>query len=73
MVGGETMTGKEVIEGIKNLEETRARNSMGCSENWYNFFYAMKETFTEEEILAMSDKELENLEKLAENIQEGLY
>jgi len=67
------MKANEIIEGIKNLKELTARNSMGCSENWYNFYYAMKETFTPEEIQSMTDRECELLERLAYNIQEGLY
>lgn len=46
---------------------------MGCSENWYNFFYAMKETFTLEEISSMSDRECDLLDRLAQSIQDGLY
>ena len=46
---------------------------MRCSENWYNPYYAMKETFTNEEIENMPDKEIDNLIKLAENIMEALY
>ena len=46
---------------------------MGCSENWYSPYYAMKETFTKEEIENMSDREINNLIKLAENIMEALY
>ena len=67
------MTSKDIINGIENLKILTARNSMGCSENWYNFFYAMRETFTKEEIENMTDKECTLLERLAENIQEGLY
>jgi len=67
------MTTNEVIQGIKSLKENKARNSMGCSENWYNFFYAMKETFTLEEISSMSDRECDLLDRLAQSIQDGLY
>lgn len=63
----------EVLEGIEKLEQNTVRNSMGCSENWYNFFYAMKETFTEQEIRNMNEREVTYLERLAGNIQEGLY
>lgn len=45
----------------------------GCSENWHNPYYAMKETFTKEEIENIPDKEINNLIKLAENIMEALY
>lgn len=67
------MKANEIIEGIKNLKEQTARNSMGCSENWYNFYYAMKETFSLDEIKNMTDRELSLLRRLANNIQEGLY
>lgn len=68
------MTEKQKLLGyIDKPVETTARNSMGCSENWYNSYYAMKETFTREEIESMTDTEIENLIKLADNIAEGLY
>ena len=68
------MTEKEkLLEYIDNPVLTGARNSMGCSENWYSSYYAMKETFTKEEIKNMSDSEINNLIKLAENIMEALY
>ena len=46
---------------------------MGCLENWYNFEYAMEKTFSKEEIEKMSDTEFAHLNRLAINIQEGLY
>ena len=68
------MTEKEkLLEYIDKPVLTDARNSMGCSENWYNPYYAMKETFTKEEIKNMTDKEIDNLIKLTENIMEALY
>ena len=68
------MTEKQKLLGyIDKPVETTSRNSMGCSENWYNSYYAMKETFTREEIENMTDSEIENLVKLADNIAEGLY
>lgn len=67
------MTGKELLEKIHEIKPTTARNMMGCSENWYNFYFAVSQTFTEAEILGMSETEIANLEKLANNIQEGLY
>ena len=67
------MTKTEIINAIKNVGTTTARNSMGCSENWYNPYYAIKMTFTMEEIESMSEGELNNLVKLGENISEGLY
>lgn len=67
------MTTNKLIEGIEKYTNSTARNSMGCSENWYNFFFAMKNTFTFEEMKNMTDRECELLERLATNIQEGLY
>ena len=64
---------EKLLEYINNPVETTARNSMGCSENWYNSYYAMKETFSIEEIEYMSDLEINNLLRLANNIAEGLY
>ena len=49
------------------------RNSMGCSESWYDPVYSITQTFTKEEIEAMTGKEVANLWKLAENIADGLY
>lgn len=67
------MTKAKIIENIKNVKVTTARNSMGCSENWYNWFWAISQTFTMEEIEAMTEKELNDLVKLANNIADGLY
>ena len=68
------MTEKEkLLEYIDKPVLTDARNSVGCSENWYDSYYAMKETFTKEEIVNMSDSEINYLIKMAENIMEALY
>lgn len=37
---------EKLMEYINNPITTTARNSMGCSENWYNSYYAIKETFS---------------------------
>lgn len=68
------MTEKEkLIEYINKPIVTDAKNKMGCSENWYNVYYAIKETFSIEEIQSMSDKEIENLLRLADKIVMALY
>lgn len=69
------MTKEEIINNIKNtsLVGTSARNSMGCSENWYNVYFSIKMTFSMEEIENMSESELNNLVKLGNTIAEGLY
>ena len=67
------MLKEKILNEIENCEITPLHNSMGCSENWYNPYYAMKETFTREELNDMSETELNNLIRLAEAISEGLY
>ena len=64
---------REVWEYIDAPAISNAKNIMGCSENWYNPYYAIRETFSKEEVEAMSEYEVENLVKLAESIEEGLY
>ena len=64
---------EELLKYIANPKTTDNRNRMGCSENWYDPFYAMAETFSIEEINNMSGTEITNLFRLAINIQEGLY
>lgn len=63
----------KVIEYIKQPITTDARNRMGCSENWYNSYYAISQTFTLEEVQAMSEMEVEHLVKLGDTIAEYLY
>lgn len=68
------MTEKEkLLEYIAQPKLTDARNSMGCSENWYNSYFAIAETFGLEEIQNMSDREIQNLMKLGNAISEGLW
>ena len=64
---------EKLFEYINKPIVTNAKNSMGCSENWYNAYYAIKETFSIEEIESMSDKEIENLVRLANEIGISLY
>lgn len=72
------MTGEELIKGYKsddhiwNNRKKALRNSMGCSEYWYYDEYAICRTFSEEEILGMSEKEIDNLVRLANSISEVL-
>ena len=62
-----------LIDEIYNYKENKHRNSMGCSENWYEKEYAVRETFTKKQLSMMSIKGIQNLLKLAENISDGLY
>ena len=74
-----TMTGKELIEEYKKPEmiwnsgNKAPRNSIWCSEYCYYDTYSVYNSFTEEELLEMSEKEIDHLLKLAETIGEALY
>lgn len=61
----------KVKEALENT--TNTRNIMGCSENWYNPYYAIGQTFTITELENMSIDQLTNLHKLADNISSALY
>ena len=67
------MTKEEILNNIQNVQTTTAMNSMGCSENWYNPYYAIKQTFDMSDIEKMSEQELNNLVKLGDKIAEYLY
>ena len=67
------MTKDEIKQFRKEQPSNNSINRMGCSENWYNPLYSISNTFTDNEIEKMSDKEIENLYKLAVKIAEGLY
>lgn len=64
---------EKLLEYMDNPVLTKARNSMGWDENWYNPYYAIKETFSREKIENMSDTEIENLVELANEIGLALY
>jgi hypothetical protein len=64
---------EQLLKDIKNLETTDKHNLMGCSENWYDYAYAISKTFTKEELQEMTDKEIEDLIKLAKTIGEALW
>lgn len=64
---------EKLLKYLEAPKETSARNSMGCSENWYDPYYAMKETFSKEQIENMTETEIHNLLTLAQNISDGLY
>lgn len=62
----------EYIASYKSPDKIM-RNRMGCNESWYDSYYAIKETFSIEEIESMSENEVDNLVRLGENISEALY
>ena len=67
------MNKQELLEYMNNPKPTPGVNIMGCSESWYDPYYAIFKTFTSDEVGAMSKHEVTNLLKLAKNISEGLY
>ena len=64
---------ENLMEYINNPITTEARNKMGCSENWYNPYYAIMKAFSIDEIQSMTNREVENLVRLADEIGMGLY
>ena len=62
---------KKILDN-KNVT-TNARNRMGCSEDWYNPYFAIANTFTEEELKNMELMELLHLKKLANELTRALY
>ncbi len=67
------MTKDHIIEQCKNANPIPGNNRMGCSESWYDPFFCMQQTFTEDELGAMSETELNNLYRLADEITRSLY
>lgn len=49
------------------------RNRMGCSEDWYNPYFAVAHTFDDDALDKMSESEIEHLIKLADTIGNALY
>lgn len=62
----------QYIASYKNPDKI-TKNRMGCNESWYDPYYAIKETFSVEEIESMTEEEVSRLNKLAWNISEALY
>ena len=67
------MNKEELLEEVRNVNAARGRNSMGCSESFYNAFYSMRECFGLEALEKMDEKELNDLYKLADFLSEVFY
>lgn len=52
---------------------TSERNRMGCSEDWYDCYYAVTQTLTPDEVKEMSDVDLDKLIRVVSTVQEYLY
>lgn len=49
------------------------KNRMGCSEDWYNPYFAVANTFDDDALDKMSESEIKHLIKLATTIGSALY
>jgi len=62
-----------ILHKIQDYQCRGGLNRMGCSEDYYDPYFCMGETFTAGELGAMTEQELNNLCKLAEFITGALY
>lgn len=67
------MDGKELIKKYKESNLKSEINSKGRNESWYINIYAIYNTFSEEEIMKMTEHEINLLIKLADKMSEALY
>ena len=71
------MTKEKIIKNIADCfdkeKSNKARNSMGVSESFYNPYYLTGKCFTTEELVVMSEMELNNLIKLADYASDAFY
>lgn len=53
---------EKILKDIKDSLETKsnARNSMGCSENYYNPNYLISKCFTEKELNKLNETKFKN-------------
>ena len=65
---------KETLQEFEEKKAQRALNSMGCSENFYEPYYLIGKCFeSTNELDHMTERELNNLMKLAEFAAECFY
>lgn len=69
---------KKFKEELKKIKEARNKqstsiNRMGCSESWYDPYYAIAHTFDDETLATMSEHELYHLIELANKMSEAFY
>lgn len=50
-----------------------ARNRMGCSESWYDPYFAITQTLHPTEVDSLDDDQLDSLVKVVSAVQEALY
>lgn len=64
---------RKILGAYDNYHPTNVRNFMGCSEDWYNVYFAISRTFAREEIEKMDDQTINYLVRLAEKLGEAFY
>ena len=67
------MTKEEILKKINEAQKIKGMNSMGVSESYYDPYFLTKACFTSEELQEMSQKELENIIKLANFASDIFY
>lgn len=71
------MSKEEILKEISNSLDAesgnKGRNSMGVFESYYNPYYLTGSCFTGEQLMEMSELELNNIIKLAEFAAEAFY
>ena len=73
MAEHEHFTKEDILERCLTARPDPGHNRMGCSEAWYDPFYCIGQVFPEDERNAMSEAELNNLYRLANEIGKALY
>lgn len=67
------MSKSKILHKIATAKPREGRNIMGCPESWYDSYYAIGQTFSRKELDDMTEKELNNLVKLADSMSEAFY
>ena len=67
------MNSEELLKEISEFKPIRGHNIMGASENWYCPVFAIKQTFTEDEIKSFSEETIDALIRLGEKLSEAFY
>jgi hypothetical protein len=73
MAESEHFTKEQLLEQCKSAKPIPGRNSMGCGESWYDPFFCLQQIFTEGELGAMTEQELNNLYRLADQLTQVFY
>lgn len=73
MAGHVHLSKEQILERCRTAQSDPGRNRMGCSESWYDPFFCMQQIFTAGELGAMTEQELNNLHRLADEVTRALY